>query len=68
MYVCMYVCMVIAYSRSKDQPDKVSNPARGQLNRGMNITLFPFAPEYLVSRDGFGSPVPSHPLTLYVTL
>ena len=25
MYVCMYVCM--------DQPGKVANPARGQLNR-----------------------------------
>ena len=26
-YVCMYVCM------SKNQPGKVANPARGQLNR-----------------------------------
>ena len=25
--------MVITYSKSKDQPDKVANPARGQLNR-----------------------------------
>ena len=32
MYVCMYVCMVITYD-SVDQPGKVSNPARGQLNR-----------------------------------
>ena len=24
---------VIAYSKSKDQPGKVANPARGQLNR-----------------------------------
>ena len=31
---CMYVCMVITYSKSKDQPRKVANPARGQLNRG----------------------------------
>ena len=29
----MYVCMVITYSKSKDQPGKVANPARGQLNR-----------------------------------
>ena len=36
------------YSKSMDQPGKVANPARGQ----------PFAPENLVSRDGFGSPVP----------
>ena len=32
MYVCMYVCMVITYI-AKDQPGKVANPARGQLNR-----------------------------------
>ena len=31
--VCIYVCMVITYSKSKDQPGKVTNPARGQLNR-----------------------------------
>ena len=30
----------------------------GQLNKKMNISLSPFAPENLVSRDGFGSPVP----------
>ena len=26
--------MVITYSKGKDQPGKVANPARGQLNRG----------------------------------
>ena len=31
--VCMCVCMVIAYSKGMDQPGKVANPARGQLNR-----------------------------------
>ena len=31
--LCMYVCMVIIYSEGKDQPGKVANPARGQLNR-----------------------------------
>ena len=35
-----------------DQPGKVANAARGQLNNGI---------EYLVSRDGFGSPVPCQP-------
>ena len=49
--------MVITYSKSMDQPGKVANPARGQLNR--------FAPENLVSRDGFGSPVPRQPAHLY---
>ena len=29
----MYVRMVITYSKGKDQPGKIANPARGQLNR-----------------------------------
>ena len=41
-----------------DQPRKVANPARGQLNRNMNISLSAFTPENLVSRDT-GSAVPS---------
>ena len=36
-----------------DQPGKVANPARGQLNRENNIPLSPCVPENLVSRDGF---------------
>ena len=36
-----------------DQPGKVANPARGQLNRENNILLSPCVPENLVSRDGF---------------
>ena len=31
--VCKYVCMTITHSKSKDQPGKVTNPARGQPNR-----------------------------------
>ena len=53
------------YSYSMDQPDKVANPARGQLNREMDISLSAFAPENLVSRDGFGSPVPRQPAHLH---
>ena len=49
------------YSKSMDQPGKVANPARGQLNSEMNISLSPFVPDNLVSRDGFGSPVPRQP-------
>ena len=49
------------YSKSMDQPGKVANPARGQLNRGIYISLSAFVPENLVSRDGFGSPVPCQP-------
>ena len=38
-----------------DQPDKVANPARGQLNRESEHFPVPVrAPENLVSRDGFG--------------
>ena len=50
-------------SKKKDHPgNKVAKPARGQLIGGeVNISLFAFAPENLVSRDGIGSPVPRHP-------
>ena len=64
--IYMYVCMVITYSKSKDQPGKVANPARGQLRTGkMKNSLSAFAPENLVSRDGFGSPVPRQPAHLH---
>ena len=45
-----------------DQPGKVANPARGQLNRENDIPLSPCVPEKLVSRDGFSRPVPRQPL------
>ena len=59
----MYVSMDITSSKGKDQPGKVANPARGQRNRENNIffSLSPLAPDNLVSRDGFGSPVPRQP-------
>ena len=41
-----------------DQRGKVVNPARGPLNKENEYFLSAFAPESLVSRDGFGSPVP----------
>ena len=53
-----------------DQPSKVANPARRrQLNREKNGSLSfslstLFAPENLVSRDEFGSPVPRQPTHL----
>ena len=53
------------YSKSMDQPGKVAKLARAQLNRKMNISLSAFAPENLVSRDGFGSPVPRQPAHLH---
>ena len=54
----MDVCIVITYSKIKDQPGKVANPARGQLNRENDISLSPFVPENLVSRDAFASSIP----------
>ena len=50
-----------------DQPGKVANPARGQLNRENEyIPLSPCVPENLVSRDGFISrPVPRQPAHLH---
>ena len=53
------------YNKSKDQPCKVTNPACGQLDRKNHICLSPLAPENLVSRDGFGSPVPRQPAHLH---
>ena len=48
-----------------DQPGKVANPARGQLNRENNIPLSSCVPENLVSRDGFSRPVPRQPAHLH---
>ena len=49
-----------------DQPGKVANPARGQLNRENNIPLSPCVPEKLVSRDGFSRSVPRQPAHLHI--
>ena len=65
MYVCMYVYMVITYNKGKNQLNKVADPARGQLNRKMIFYLSSFAPENLISRDGFGSPAPRQPAHLH---
>ena len=48
-----------------DQPDKIANPTRGQLNRENNIPLSPHVPENLVSRGGFNRPVPRQPAHLH---
>ena len=57
--------MALTYGKGKNQSGKVANPARGQLNREMSSSLSPFAPEHLVSRDGFGSPIPRQPVHLH---
>ena len=53
------------YSKSMDQPSKVANSARGQLNRENIYPLSTFAPEDWFSGDGFGSPVPREPAHLH---
>ena len=53
------------YSKSKDQPGKVANSACSHLNRENQFSLSPFAPENLISRDGFGSSVPRQPAYLH---
>ena len=51
--------------QSMDQPGKVANPARGQLNRENNVPLAPCVPKNLFSRDGFSRPVPRQPAHLH---
>ena len=43
----------------------ISNPTRSQLNREHVFSMPPFTPENLVTRDGFGSPVPRQPAHLH---
>ena len=50
--------MVITYSKGKDQPGKVANPARGQLNREKWIIPCPRLRLRIWSRET-GSAVPS---------
>ena len=48
------MCGHTSYSKGIKQP--VANPARGQLNGEIKISLFPLTPENLVTRDGFSRP------------
>ena len=62
MYVCMYMyvsvylciylcCMVFIYSKGKDQPGKVANPARGQLDRENDFFACPRSRLRIWSRE-----------------
>ena len=45
----MYVRVVVStYSKSMNQPDKVANPARGQLNRENECFLSIYRRDYLM--------------------
>ena len=49
-----------------DEPGKVANPARGQLNRENEYSPVPVhVPENLVSRDGISRAVPRQPAHLH---
>ena len=50
------ICMIMTYvnSESVDQPGKVANPARGQLNKERNIPLSPYAPGYVGVQNNVG--------------
>ena len=64
VYLSMYVRHVITFSRlgiNRYYCCDCCNPVRGQLSRGTHFSLSPFAPENVVSRGGFGRPVPSKP-------
>ena len=60
IYVCTFVWSShIQQQECMDQPGKVANPALESDEHGkMNVSLFPFTPEKLIPRDGFGRPVP----------
>ena len=53
------------YSKSMDQPGRLPILLVVSSTGKINISLSAFAPENLVSRDGFGSPVPRQPAHLH---
>ena len=62
---CVYACMTTHIA--KIWINRVRLPILLVVSRTgkNNIPLYPFAPENLVSRDGFGSPVPRQPAHLH---
>ena len=67
---CMYVLMYVWSSSShiaRARINRVRLPILLVVSRKgkMNISLSRFAPESLVSQDGFGSPVPRQPAHLH---
>ena len=63
----IYICMVITYSKGKDQPGEVANPARGQLNR--ENVFFPVSVRSRLSiwcrKTGLVVPVPRQPAHIH---
>ena len=67
VYVCMYVCMYVHTYNKSIWINRVRLPILLVVSRTgkIYISLSAFAPENLVSRDGFGSPVPRQPAHLH---
>ena len=63
--VCIDVCMVTHIAGVWINRVRLPILLVVSLTGKMNISLYPFAPENLVSRDGFGSPVPRQPAHLH---
>ena len=65
-YCIFYACLVQYgqhIQQSMDQSDMATDPARGQLSRDFKFfPVSPIASQNLVSRDGFGRPVPRQPI------
>ena len=66
VYVCIYVCMVITYSRVWINRVRLPILLVVSWTGEMNIPLSPCVPENLVSRDGFSRPVPRQPAHLHI--
>ena len=61
----LYVCMVTHISRVWINQVRLPVLLVASCKDKINVFLSPFAPENLVSRDGFGSPVPRQPAHLH---
>ena len=65
MYVCLHVCMVTHIARVWINRVRLPVLLLVSSTGKINISLFAFAPENLVSRGGFGSSVPRPPAHLH---
>ena len=58
--VCACMCSQ-HFQQNMDHPGKVANPAGSQLNRDFFFFAVPVRALRMVSRDGFGRPIPRQP-------
>ena len=62
----MYLCMFTHIARVWINRVRLPILHVVSLTGKMNISLSAFAPEVLISREGFGSPVPRHAAHLHI--